>query len=129
MTARLAGALVLLAGPALAADPAILSIEFGPDRLDVAPAQILTVEVKTDYGVPYVLVTLDGALQDDMTALTQAHVGQIGRIRVCGRIVSEPTLQSAITEAVFVISTDDVQQMRRLAAVLQAKSCALDAAS
>ncbi len=129
MTARLAGALVLLAGSALAADPAILSIEFGPDRLDVAPAQILTVEVKTDYGVPYVLVTLDGALQDDMTALTQAHVGQIGRIRVCGRIVSEPTLQSAITEAVFVISTDDVQQMRRLAAVLQAKSCSLDAAS
>lgn len=124
----LASALVLVAGPALA-DPGILSIEFGAARMDVAPAQILTVEVKNDYGVPFVLVTLDGALQADLAALTQAHVGQVGRIRVCGRVVSEPTLQSAITTPAFVISTDDVGELQGLAAILLAKTCTLDASS
>ncbi len=125
---RLAGALCLLASPALA-DPGILSIEFGDARMDVAPAQILTVEVKNDYGVPYVLVMLDDALQPGLAALTEAHVGQAGRIRVCGRVVSEPTLQSAITEAAFVISTDDLAEMRGLANILKAKSCTADPSS
>ena len=123
MTGPLAGALVLLASPALA-DPAILSIEFGTKRIDVTPTQILTVQVKNDYGVPFVLVTLDAALQGDLAVLTRAHVGQVGRIRVCGRVVSEPTLQSAITESAFVISTDDMVEMQGLATILQAKTCA-----
>ena len=128
MIRHLTGALVLLASPSLA-DPGILSIEFGAERMDVNPAQILTVEVQNDYGVPYVLVTLDPALQGDLATLTQAHVGQVGRIRVCGRVVSEPTLQSAITAAAFVISTDDVVELRGLAAILKAKSCTAEPSS
>lgn len=129
MIRALTTALVLLAGPALAQDPAILSIEFGPDRMDVAPAQILTVDLQNDYGVPFVLVTLDVALQGNLATLTQAHVGEVGRIRVCGRVVSEPMLQSPITEATFVISTGDLGELRDLARILQAKSCTLDASS
>ena len=128
MIRHLTGALVLLASPSLA-DPGILSIEFGAERMDVNPAQILTVEVQNDYGVPYVLVTLDPALQGDLATLTQAYVGQVGRIRVCGRVVSEPTLQSAITAAAFVISTDDVVELRGLAAILKAKSCTAEPSS
>lgn len=129
MIRALTAALALLAGPALAQAPAILSIEFGSDRMDVAPAQILTVELQNDYGVPYVLVTLDGALRGEITTLTQAHVGQTGRIRVCGQVVSEPTLQSAILAPAFVISTDDITELRKLAAILQAKTCTQDASS
>jgi preprotein translocase subunit SecD len=124
-----AAALVLLAGPALAQGSAILSIEFGRDRMDVAPTQILTVEVKNDYGVPFVMVTLDRALQGNLATLTQAHVGEVGRIRVCGRVVSEPMLQSPITEATFVISTGDLAELRDLARILQAKTCTPDATS
>lgn len=87
--------------------------------MDVTPAQILSVEVKNDYGVPFVLVALDDTLQRDLAALTAAHVGQVGRIRVCGRVVSEPVLQAAITTPAFVISTDDAMELRRLATVLR----------
>ncbi len=129
MIRAVAAALVLLAGPALAQGSAILSIEFGRDRMDVAPTQILTVEVKNDYGVPFVMVTLDRALQGNLATLTQAHVGEVGRIRVCGRVVSEPMLQSPITEATFVISTGDLAELRDLARILQAKTCTPDATS
>ena len=139
MIRHLAGALVLLAPPALAApalaplalaaDTSILAIEFGPDRMQVAPPEILTVEVRNDYGVPYVLVTLDPSLQFALASLTLVHVGQVGRILVCDRVVSEPLLQSAITEAVFMIANGDAAEVRRLAAILRARSCTPEATS
>ncbi len=129
MIRLLAGALILLAAPALADDPTILAIEFGPDRMEVAPTEILSVEVKNDYGVPLVLVTLDPSLQFALASLTLVHVGQIGRILVCDRVVSEPLLQSAITGGAFVIANGDTAEVRRLAAILRARSCTPDATS
>ena len=119
----------MLAAPALAQEPAILAIEFGPDRLTVAPPEILNVEVRNDYGVPYVLVTLAPSLQFALASLTLVHVGQVGRILVCDRVVSEPLLQSAITEGSFVIANGDTAEVRRLAAILRARSCTPDATS
>ncbi len=129
MIRHLAGALVLLAAPAFAQDPDILAIEFGPDRMTVAPPEILNVEVRNDYGVPYVLVTLDPSLQFALASLTLVHVGQIGRILVCDRVVSEPMLQSAITGAAFMIANGNATEVRRLAAILRARSCSPEATS
>ena len=137
MNARLAGSLAaFLAGacPALAdgpaiLGPAILAIEFGPDRLEVAPPEILTVEVRNDYGVPFVLVKLDPSLQFALASMTLVHVGQIGRIMVCGRVVSEPLLQSAITGGSFVIANGDAVGVRRLATILRARTCTPDVSS
>ena len=129
MIRHLAGALVLLAAPALADNSAILAIEFGPDRMEVAPNEILTVDVRNDYGVPFVLVTLDPSLQFALASLTLVHVGQIGRILICDQVVSEPLLQSAITEGSFMIAHGDAAQVRRLATILRARSCTPEATS
>jgi hypothetical protein len=106
--------------PALAP---ILSIEFGYDMMVVAPGQIVSVTVDTRALVPVVVVTLVDGLQFELASLTLVHVGQVAKIKVCGLVVSEPTLTSAIKTPSFIIANGDAAETRRLAAILQAQDC------
>lgn len=110
---------------ALAQPLAIVSIEAGPDRLDADAAQILTVAVQSEVGGPRVVVTLDPVLRAALQALTESHIGQEVVIRVCGQVVSRPTLWSAVTNGVFAVQGDDLPTARHLAQVLRSKDCSL----
>jgi preprotein translocase subunit SecD len=97
----------LIAGPA-AAEPAVLVFEFdgdnGVEGIAVT-ADALTAEVTSDYnGAPAVSVRLDARYDDRFAALTRRHVGERGRIRVCGKVVSAPMVVSEIFSAAFVIT-------------------------
>jgi preprotein translocase subunit SecD len=97
----------LIAGPAAAESP-VLAFEFDGDKgvegISVT-ADELTAEVTSDYnGAPAVSVRLQPHYDQRFAALTQRHVGKTGRIRVCGKVVSEPMLVSEIFEASFVIT-------------------------
>jgi preprotein translocase subunit SecD len=126
----LARALVLwLLTLSAARGEAIISITFGTDRLDIAPEQIVTVEAVFDQQVPYVAVTLVPELQFPLASLTLVHVGKQGAIRVCGKLISEPVLQSPVKSASFLITNGDYAETRRLAAILKARDCAPEATS
>lgn len=121
-------AAVVLCASAVRAEP-IISIQFGPDRLDIAPDQILSVEGVFDQQLPYVAVTLAPELQFPLASLTLVHVGRQGAIRVCGKLISEPVLQSPIKSASFLITNGDYDEVHRLAAILKARDCAPEATS
>lgn len=126
---RLAAVVALAASAVQAQEEPIISIQFGPDRLDIAPEQIVSVEGVFSQQVPYVAVTLAPELQFPLASLTLVHVGKQGAIRVCGKLISEPLLQSPIKSASFLITNGDYAEVRRLAAILKARDCAPEAIS
>ena len=117
------GMVVLSGFAAWAEQQSIVSIEAGQDRLVAEAAQILTVRLKPTWTGQSVVVTLDPGLRAALQELTQAHVHEEIVIKVCGQVVSRPTLSGPVRDGVFVISGDDKAKAKRLAQVLQAKGC------
>jgi preprotein translocase subunit SecD len=120
-------ALVVVARSAWADEQALMSITFGVQQIEIRAGEVRSVELQADAVEPSLIVTLDAVVAPRLSALTGGHVGQRGAIRVCGRVVSEPVLQGAITDPSFVISDPDPAEIRRLARVLAAQDCAVGA--
>lgn len=119
-----AGGLLVLSGFAgLAEELPIVSIEAGQDVLEAEAAQILRVQVQRDWTWTSVIVTLDPELRAQLQRLTEGHVDEEIVIRVCGKVVSRPTLRGPVRDGVFAIRGDGRTEAERLAQVLQAKGC------
>lgn len=120
---RLAPALALIASPALADQPQI-SLVFGPDQLSARGEDIRSVRRIDEKGLGSALVIqLAPAFDPQMRAFTQGHVGETGKLLICGQIVLEPHLHAPIPEASFVISDTDPARIDRLQSLLAAPDC------
>lgn len=119
----LAAMIALCLAGAASAEPAMLTLQTPHDRFEAAAAQILSVEVRTTGDFPEVLVTLNPALQPGLTAFSQRHVGEVILVRVCGLVVSAPSLRAPIRTTEFAISAAELPDARSLAARLAAKDC------
>ncbi len=123
-----AAALMTLAVPAHANPAAILRIEAElaapglAQGIDATAADIIHLERIFD-DRPALLVELhprhDRALRD----LTADRVGQRLIISVCGRVVLEPLLTTALPLAGIVITADDPAFLDEIEATLRAPSC------
>jgi hypothetical protein len=123
---RLALALALLPGPALAEPPRV-SLIFGEDALNAQADDIRSVR-RIDEGTTgsALVIRLSPAFDGQMLAFTKSHVGETGAIQICGQTVLEPFLHSPIAEASFVISDTDSARIDRLEVLLNGPKC-LDA--
>ena len=122
LVGTLAALASVVAWPARA-EAVLLSIGFGADRIEIAADELRAFELHLNELVPRLVVLLDDAVAPRLSALTGAHVGQVGEIRVCGQPVSAPRLRAAITAPSFAISDPDAGEIRHLAAVLSARDC------
>jgi preprotein translocase subunit SecD len=112
-----------LASPAFA-DAPVLSIEAGRDVLAVAASDIEMVEPSFDtMGKPAVSVRLNPSLDPQMAAFTAGHIGETLRVFVCGELVLEPTLQSQLHTAAFVISVATAEEATAMALRLREDRC------
>lgn len=117
-------ALALLATPALAEPPRI-SLIFGADRLDAQAEDILSTRRVDEKGRGSALyIRLSPGFDAGMRALTTAHVGETGDLRICAETVLAPVLHAPITEAVFIITDTDPARIDRLQALLDGPTCA-----
>ncbi|MFN5998381.1 MAG: hypothetical protein ACK47C_17365 [Paracoccaceae bacterium] len=118
--------LVLIAAMALPAhaEPARISLVFGPDALTAQAEDIRSVR-RVDEGKTgsALIIRLTGSFDRQMAALTTAHVGETGRLLICGEVAVEPLLNSPIYNAVFVISDTDIARIDRLEALLTGVTC------
>ncbi len=120
---RLVTALALCAAPAWAESPR-LSLVFGADRLDAQAADILSVRRVDEVGRGSALyIRLSRGFDATMRALTTAHVGDTGDLRICAATVLEPMIHAPITEATFVITDTDPARIDRLEALLSGPIC------
>jgi hypothetical protein len=121
---RLAIAVALCAAPAWA-EPPRLSLVFGADRLDAQAADILSVRrVDEDGRGSALFIRLSRGFDATMSALTTAHVGDTGDLRICATTVLEPIIHAPINEATFVITDTDPTRIDRLQALLSGPICA-----
>lgn len=120
---RLALLLALLASPAQAEVPRI-SLVFGLDRLTAQAEDIHSVR-RVDEGAKgsALVIRLVAGYDGQMSALTRAHVGETGQLRICDQIAVQPVLDRPIHEAVFVISDTDPGRIDRLQALLDGPGC------
>lgn len=116
-------ALVLLSLPALA-EPPRLSLVFGADSLNAQAEDLRSVR-RIDEGTlgAALVIRLAGSFDRQMSALTRAHVGETGRLLICGEVAVEPYLNQPIFEAMFVISDKDIARIDRLEALLTGPRC------
>jgi hypothetical protein len=116
-------ALALAAAPTRADTP-LVALIFGADSLSAASADIRSVR-RVDEGArgAALVIRLNGGFDAQMSALTRAHVGETGELRICGELVVKPVLQSPIHEATFVISDTDIARIDRLQALLAGPDC------
>lgn len=120
---RLVLALTLFASPALADQPQI-SLIFGPDQLSARGEDIRSVRRIDEEGLGSALVIqLAPAFDPLMRAFTSGHVGETGKLLICGQMVLEPHLHAPIPAASFVISDTDPARIDRLQALLAAPDC------
>ena len=121
---RVALALVLVAAPALAEPPRI-SLVFGDDRLDAQAEDILGTRRIDQPGRGSALhIRLVPAFDAAMHALTLAHVGATGELKICSETVLSPILVAPIRQAVFVITDSDPARIDWLEALLASPDCA-----
>lgn len=120
---RLAPILVLLAAPAWAEQPR-LSLVFGADSLNAQAEDLRSVR-RIDEGTrgSALVIRLAGSFDRQMSALTRPHVGETGRLLICGEVAVEPYLNQPIFEAMFVISDKDIARIDRLEALLTGPRC------
>jgi hypothetical protein len=120
-----ASAVLLALSPLPAfAEPPHLSLIFGADTLAAQSDDIQSVR-RVDEGASGsgLVVRLAPGFNRLMLALTTAHVGETGRLVICGETVLEPQIYSPIAEAVFVITDTDPARIDRLQALLAGTSC------
>jgi hypothetical protein len=112
-----------MALPAQAEAPRI-SLVFGPDVLNAQSEDIRSVR-RIDEGTTgsALIIHLVASFDRQMTALTRAHVGEIGSLMICGEVAVEPYLDRPIFEAMFVISDTDIARIDRLQALLTGPRC------
>lgn len=116
-------ALCAASGPARAEQPRI-SVIFGPDRLDAQAADILSTRRVDEVGRGSALfIRLSPGFDAAMRALTVAHVGETGDLRICAETVLTPFLLAPITQAVFIITDTDPARIDRLQALLTGPVC------
>ena len=116
--------LVLASSPALAEPPRI-SLIFGADSLDAQAEDVLSTRRVDDPAQGAALyIRLSPGFDAAMLALTSAHVGDTGRLLICGETVVEPVLYAPVAEAVFVISDTDPARIDRLQSLLDGPACA-----
>lgn len=122
--ARTSGLALCLAGTAVMADDdPMISFGFGEDVMEVAPDQVLTLQTGQIGDLSYLSITLSADLREALATLSAAHVYEMGTVRVCGSVVSEPLLTEPLTEAVIVITDPDSADILHLAEVLHARDC------
>lgn len=120
---RCALALAFLATPALAEPPRI-SLVFGQDRLDAQAEDILSTRRIDEEGRGSALyIRLSPGFDATMQALTSAHVGETGDLRICAETVLAPIVFAPINEAVFVVTDTDPARIDRLQALLEGPQC------
>lgn len=127
MIRALALILTVIGCPAVAGSH-VLAIEFdGPDGVDAIYASVddLRATVTTDPGgAAAVSVRLHATYDDRFTDLTSRHVGEVGRIIVCGDIVNEPRLMSPLYQASFIITgVGTNQEAKAMVATLNGAGC------
>ena len=125
---RLRGPLPLalaLAAGAAQAEPPRISLIFGKDSLTAQAEDILSLRRvdEPDRGSA-LYIRLAPAFDAAMLALTITHVGDTGRLLICGETVIEPVLHAPIVEAIFVISDTDPARIDALQARLEGPVCA-----
>lgn len=124
MRAALALALLVLTGAAArAGDSAIVTVEAGGDVVKIPAEDILGVVVETDYDRPRVVVTLTEAGITPLATFTMAHVKEEVVLKVCGQVVSRPTLWAPVLDGVFAIQGDGKAKAERVAEVLRTRDC------
>ncbi len=113
-----------LAASAAHAEPPRISLVFGPDALNAQAEDILTLR-RVDDGArgSALVIRLSPGFDALMSALTAAHVGETGRLLICGEIVLEPQIHARIAEAAFVLSDTDPARIDRLQALLNGPTC------
>lgn len=125
MRVGLALALLILTDTAArAGETAIITVEQGHDVVEIAPEDILGVTVETDYNQPRVVVTLKENRISPLATFTMAHVKEEVVLKVCGQVVSRPTLWAPVLDGVFAIQGDGKAKAERLAEVLKTRDCA-----
>ena len=116
-------ALAVSAGASMAETPRI-SLVFGADSLNVQAEDIRSIRrVDEPERGSALFIRLSPAFDAAMLALTSAHVGDTGRLNICGETALEPVLHAPIGEAVFVISDTDISRIDALQALLNGPSC------
>jgi preprotein translocase subunit SecD len=123
----LAAALILAAGAALADEP-IVAFEFRDgttvNGVYASGADLELAETTFDMNMrPAVSIRLNASFDAAFAALTARNVGRRGQISVCGKVVSEPMLQSELSTARFIVSGLTMEEANMLAAQLQTRSC------
>ena len=122
MRLGLALALVILTGAEARAD-AIVTVEAGRDVVNIAAEDILGVVFQDDGNSPRVVVTLTEKGITPLATFTMAHVKEEVVLKVCGQIVSRPTLWAPVLDGVFAIQGDGKAKAERLAEVLKTRDC------
>jgi hypothetical protein len=117
-------ALLALSPTPASAEPPQLSLIFGADTLAAQIDDIRSVR-RVDEGASGsgLVVQLAPGFNKLMLALTTAHVGETGRLVICGETVLEPQIYAPIPEAVFVITDTDPARIDRLQALLSGAAC------
>ena len=116
-----------MAGQTLADEQSLLQI-IAPDReMNVAAESIVDASmVANAHGDLTVLVRVDAVQAREFGQLTQANIGQIVKVFVCGELVLEPMIQTPILGGSLVLSNPDTQVVQRIFAVLQSGKCTRD---
>jgi preprotein translocase subunit SecD len=119
----LTAVIMALPGAAIAETP-LFSMTFGEDALHANAGDIKAAEPTVDYiQRPALRILLDSRFDAMMAELTSRHVGEVGALLICGQIMSEPTLQSPIPKAEVIITGLDMDEVTRLAALLNDGTC------
>ncbi|MDZ4310364.1 MAG: hypothetical protein U1A24_07390 [Cypionkella sp.] len=109
--------------PVFAEGAPFLSFELGGQTLEMPPEAIASVTLRKDYSDLDALdVTLIAAWTARMADFTQNPQGQMMAIKVCGKLVAEPALQSQISNGRFMLS-GEYQTVHAAHAALAKKMC------
>ncbi|MDZ4391883.1 SecDF P1 head subdomain-containing protein [Cypionkella sp.] len=109
--------------PVFAEGAPFLSFELGGQTLEMPPEAIASVTLRKDYSDLDALdVTLIAAWTQRMADFTQDPQGQMMAIKVCGKLVAEPALQSQILNGRFML-TGDYQTVHAARASLGNRTC------
>ena len=113
-----------LTASAARAEPPRISLVFGPDALSAQADDIRAIR-RVDRGArgAALVIRLAPGFDALMAALTAAHVGETGRLLICGQTVLEPQIHARIPQAEFVLSDTDPARIDRLYALLTGPTC------
>lgn len=123
-TPLLALALLGFAGSASAEDIALMRLTFGEDAVQANAGQVEAAAV-TDGMTGSILlhVLMAEELNPAVADLTTRHVGDIGRLLICGQQVAEMELMTPLAIGQFVVNVGDKAETERLAAILTGGAC------